>query len=337
MTYITGYKITVLKNQGGVKKAIFWLIMVSISITFNYLIFLPLVCLVKTKLLLTYGPFHPRKFSFNSKNFLFQFFITETDRAIYKELKEVIKNNNSDDNKVMTSIFELENDLDFLNYNNEKNNNNYNNNNLINNYNDEEEDLLNKNTNSNKNLVNVFNEHIDIIPHKQKIDSKNKISYNKITPFNENQIYDDYDFNNKNSFINKLNIEEIQTKLKNSNEQDEIQKKEFFEKNNENIDKHIISEPRISSEHNNDLNNSDYIFDEEVPVKMENYSKKNSGKNNASINNPDDDNISPMDSRIYSNHNIDKNNSNIHLNSPNENLADNYKKDVQDEEIRFTD
>jgi len=107
LTYFTAWKITVIKNQGGEKKAIFWVIMVSISITFNYLIFLPIICIIKTKIILTYGPFHPRKFFFSFKYFLFLLLITEVDRAVFKELKETIKNNNLND-KIMTSLFGLE-------------------------------------------------------------------------------------------------------------------------------------------------------------------------------------------------------------------------------------
>jgi hypothetical protein len=361
LTYITGSQITVLKNQGGFKKAIFWLIMVSISITFNYLIFLPVVCMIKTKLLLKYGPFNPRKFSFDIRNLLFQFFITETDRAIYKELKEFIKNKNSEDDKVMTSIFELENDLGFMKKINRENNNNYNyknnyNNkieNKFNNFNDEEEDLLDKNK-TQKIQDNKFNENININLNQnnnefKKRDSKNKIPYNKISPFNENNINDDNDFNNKNNLnnininINKLNIEEIQTKLKNPIQQDEFEKKEFFEKNNiANNHNYIISEPRISSENHNDINNSDNIFEEESPVKLENYSKKNSRINDSNINNPNDD-YSPVYSRIISNNIRDSNNmNNNNSNTQKENNNDNNRNDDIKEErkvndINFTD
>lgn len=109
LTYIAALKITILQNQGGKNKAIFLIIMVAISIVFNYLIFLPLICLLKTKVIITYGPFHPRKFSCSFKYFIFLLLITEVDRAIFKELKECIKNNKAENHdNLNTSFFGFE-------------------------------------------------------------------------------------------------------------------------------------------------------------------------------------------------------------------------------------
>lgn len=281
LIYITSANITVLKNQGGYKKAIFWVIMVSISITFNYLIFLPLICLVKTKILLKYGPFHPRKFSFNIKNLLFLFFITETDRAIFKELKETIKNNNTQDQKIMTSFFGYDDDNNFLK--------------TINSFNDENEEK--------ENLIN----------NKLK---KNKEEIGK----DNNKFYEEKINGNGNS----LNVKNVNNEILNI---DEIQLEDQTKKNKINEINDIVSENKndlskndeLINSNENKMNNSDFIFEEENPVNIDNYTKNNFS------NNLDFSQVSP-NNEIFSNKN---------KNDISSNKKENYKK--EDDDINFTD
>jgi hypothetical protein len=82
-----------LRNQGGDKRAIFWIILTAISLVENYMIFLPIFCLIKAYLMKKYGPYHPKKFTCSFKYLTFFFLISDVDRAILKELKQYVKNN----------------------------------------------------------------------------------------------------------------------------------------------------------------------------------------------------------------------------------------------------
>lgn len=201
LTYFTAWKITVIKNQGGENKAIFWVIMVSISITFNYLIFLPIICLIKTKIIFSYGPFHPRKFFCSFKYFLFLLLITEVDRAVFKELKETIKNNNSEGSeKVVTSYFGLDNETE---------NDNQKEDSKINDDGNKDEDKDSKEKN------NALNDKKDIIKSELYNSSKNKIIiYEEVNKR-------DKEFKNNN--INKLEIDDYQRK-ENSEKQENDKK-----------------------------------------------------------------------------------------------------------------
>lgn len=194
LTYYTAWNITVIKNQGGENKTIFWVIMVSISITFNYLIFLPLICLIKTKLILTYGPFHPRKFFCSIKYFLFLLLITEVDRAVFKELKEAIKNNNAEGSeKILTSFFGLDNETEIVDQNDKKSNK------------DENEC---KEGNNNKK---------DLKENKENILKNKNNRMNEDDIFSKNDNYEEINIRDKNIFninkeINKIEIEDYQKK-----------------------------------------------------------------------------------------------------------------------------
>jgi hypothetical protein len=94
MIYLIAIEITIVRNQGGYKKAIFWIILVAISLFENYVIFHPILCYIKTKLLINYGSFDTFSSSICSlRTWLYALFITDIDRAIYKELCEIIKMN----------------------------------------------------------------------------------------------------------------------------------------------------------------------------------------------------------------------------------------------------
>jgi hypothetical protein len=94
MIYFIAIQITIVRNQGGYKKAIFWIILVAISLFENYFIFHPLLCYIKTKILIKYGSFDTFSSGFwTVRTWLYALFITDIDRAIYKELCELIKMN----------------------------------------------------------------------------------------------------------------------------------------------------------------------------------------------------------------------------------------------------
>ncbi len=94
MIYFIAMQITLVRNQGGFKKAIFWIILVAISLLENYLVFHPFLCYIKTKILINYGSFDTFSSSMWSiRSWLYALYITDIDRAIYKELCEIIKMN----------------------------------------------------------------------------------------------------------------------------------------------------------------------------------------------------------------------------------------------------
>jgi len=198
LTYFTAWKITVIKNQGGENKTIFWVIMLSISITFNYLIFLPIICLIKTKIILSYGPFNPRKFFCSIKYFLFLLLITEVDRAVFKELKETVKNNNSEGSgKVLTSYFGLDNETETDNHKNKESDNN-----------DDSEKVKKKNYEDEKENEN-------------KMLSENNGKINEIINNTRNQRYEEVN-KRDNSIKNNQNVDKLEIV--------ENQKKENLEK-----------------------------------------------------------------------------------------------------------
>ena len=86
-----------LRNQGGDKRAIFWIILTAISLVENYMIFLPIFCLIKAYLMKKFGPYHAKKFTCSFKYLTFFFLISDVDRAIFKELKQYVKNNKARD------------------------------------------------------------------------------------------------------------------------------------------------------------------------------------------------------------------------------------------------
>jgi len=193
LTYFTAWKITVIKNQGGGNKAIFWVIMVSISITFNYLIFLPIICLIKTKIILKYGPFHPRKFFCSFKYFLFLLLITEVDRAVFKELKETIKNNNEGSQKVVTSFFGLENETDPSNHKEE--------------YKDNDEGNKDEQNKNEENRV---------------VKNSSDLTKSEFNNINKNKVVNYQDVNTRDREIKNHNINKL--------ELEDIHRKEIFEK-----------------------------------------------------------------------------------------------------------
>lgn len=109
LIYLIAANITQVRNQGGNNKAIFLVILTAISLAENYFLFLPILCFIKTKILMTYGAYTSlsSRFVWSLKYMLFIFFITDVDRAIFKELKECVKNNaEGEEDKPLTSHFE---------------------------------------------------------------------------------------------------------------------------------------------------------------------------------------------------------------------------------------
>jgi len=233
LTYITAWKITRLKNQGGENKAIFWVIMVSISISFNYFIFLPVICALKTKILLSYGPFHPRKFFCSFKYFVFLLLITEVDRAVFKELKETIKNNNSDNNeKIMTSFFGLENESENGDNEEKKEEDKE----------EEIEDPENKQIEKNKILNNIDSNNKD--------NNNQNVNTNYVNPTNFNLTQ------NQKVIYTEINKRDKEVEVNNNLlEIEDIQRKENIEKeeNDKNIGQYMNSQLNYNRQ-NRDLN-----------------------------------------------------------------------------------
>lgn len=104
LVYLIAHYIIVVRNQGGNIKAIFWVILAVFSFVENYLIFVPVMCILKAIMLIKHGNYHPRVFRCEIRNIISIILITDVDRAIWKELVECVKNNqNSNEEKMMTS------------------------------------------------------------------------------------------------------------------------------------------------------------------------------------------------------------------------------------------
>ncbi len=105
MIYFIAVEITIVRNQGGYKKAIFWVILIVLSLLENYIFFFPFLCFIKTKILINFGSFDTHTSLFCSiRTWLYGLLITDIDRAIYKEFCEYIKVNTSKDDFIDEEI-----------------------------------------------------------------------------------------------------------------------------------------------------------------------------------------------------------------------------------------
>ena len=97
-----------------------WLLNFGFTLINSYLISGPIQTAIKVKLILSYGYYRRRKFELSFRYIMFYLFITDIDLALFKELKECIKNNKNELEKEKDKEREINNKM---NQEKESNNN----------------------------------------------------------------------------------------------------------------------------------------------------------------------------------------------------------------------
>ncbi len=91
------YLMVNIRNLSGFNMAMTWLLNFGFTLLNSYLISGPIQTAIKVKLIMSYGNYRRRKFELSFRCIMFFLFITDIDLALYKELKECIKNNKSEE------------------------------------------------------------------------------------------------------------------------------------------------------------------------------------------------------------------------------------------------
>ncbi len=117
------YLMVKIRNLSGFNMAMTWLRNFGFTLLNSYLISGPIQTAIKVKLIMNYGCYRRRKFEFSFRYIMFFLFITDIDLALYKELKECIKNNKTEVELSKRTEIEEEKEKEKNNKDNKENDN----------------------------------------------------------------------------------------------------------------------------------------------------------------------------------------------------------------------
>lgn len=182
------YIIVIIRNMSGFNMAMSWLLTFGFSLANCYIVSGPILTAIKVKLIMGYGYYRRRRCELSFRYIMFYLFVTDLDLALYKELKECIKNHRE----------EKEKDKDDNERKDEEDDNENNN------FNKFSQPYVKTMNSKNRNKIEAYN-----TPNK-KLKDNEVLEEREDHKYNQNKLY---------TFKNKNNIEEaVHLTLNNNNE-----------------------------------------------------------------------------------------------------------------------